>query len=683
MHPEQRKIARVLFDEFHSESWSISEERAREMEPDRAANSSYHLAAKALTARDFLVSRNIAQPLLPAALAETDVLVLPHPCDARWERTTSYGSPSLSEQEIDAIQSFVRAGGGLLVITEYEHDKYGDNLNELLAPAGLRIENGTAFDRSACVHENAEWLLAEPGPGSPLVHGVGLACFYRTGWCTAGGEARIAWQTSAKARPAQAGLIATAPLGAGRVALVTDSVLFGDEHLKEYQHEQLWLNILYWLAVPKAAQQSTQRVDPASRPGAWPRLKGAINQLRTQQNPDGSVAPSGHPAATQLVSEVIGALEALAPQFSHQAEYFTQLPRDFQTWIEAGFPRPDFGKSLAVFQPQQHRQDGREHLVLFPLYTPNASSDTRFEALLMRMPWPDWLAALERSAYHNKKFVPGHLVDFTDGYASECAVLFPETISLTGQPWNHFGTIFCDREARRLQNCVRRASGVVGLELFPKLEFWLGSLPLIEDTVALWDLIHDASHSVGELPFDPFMIRQRAPFWMYALEELRVDLRSFEEAARLAGEGFPFARYVTWSILLDRVLRFPITGSRVRNYDALGGQLLFAYLHQHDILMWRDNRLSIHWDALAQGFHGLREELARLYKNAADSSKLSFWLAGHELISRYVRPNVASQWKAGERVINDERDLKRWLALVHEDEFPLGNFHLNLQRKMA
>ena len=30
-------------------------------------------------------------------------------------------------------------------------------------------------------------------------------------------------------------------------------------------------------------------------------------------------------------------------------------------------------------------------LVLFPLYTPNASSDTRFEALLMRSPWPDWL----------------------------------------------------------------------------------------------------------------------------------------------------------------------------------------------------------------------------------------------------------------------------------------------------
>src|SRR5579871_788450 len=117
MHPEQRKIARVLFDEFHSESWSISEERAREMEPDRAGNSSYHFAASALAARDFTLTRNIAQPLFPEVLDEADVLVLPHPCDARWERTTSHGSPALSAPEIAAIQAFVRAGGGLLIIT--------------------------------------------------------------------------------------------------------------------------------------------------------------------------------------------------------------------------------------------------------------------------------------------------------------------------------------------------------------------------------------------------------------------------------------------------------------------------------------------------------------------------------------------------------------------------------------
>ena len=558
MNPEQRKIARVLFDEFHSESWTISPERAREMQPERPANSSYHHAASALAARDFIISRNLAQPLDATALQEADVLVLPHPCDSRWERTTSHGQPALDPSEIEAIQSFVRAGGGLLIITDHEHDKYGDNLNDLLAPTGLRIENGTAFDSSASVHENAEWLLGEPNGDTPLAHGVERACFYRAGWSVAEGAARIAWQTSAQAWPPHAGLIGTAPLGAGRVAIVNDSVLFGDERLGDFQHEQLWLNLLYWLAAPAVALHSTRQVVEQTPSTSWARLKEAVNTLRQKQNPDGSV-PAEQPTGGQTARHR-NPRRVARPRpavFLTRPEYLAQLPHDFRSWEAGGFTRPDFGASLAAFQPQHERRDGCEYLVLFPLYTPNASSDTRFEALIMRMPWPEWLAGLERTAYHNTRFVPGHFLDHTDGYDSECAVLFPETVSLAVRPTNNFATIFCDREARRLQSCASRAAEAVDLDLFPELELWLGSLPLIEDTVALWDLIHDASHSTGELPFDPFMIRQRAPFWMYALEELRVDLRSFEEAARLAGEGFPFARYVTWAILLDRVLRFP------------------------------------------------------------------------------------------------------------------------------
>ena len=84
----------------------------------------------------------------------------------------------------------------------------------------------------------------------------------------------------------------------------------------------------------------------------------------------------------------------------------------------------------------------------------------------------------------------------------------------------------------------------------------------------------------------------------------------------------------------------------------------------------------------AEGVAGLREEIAALYKLGADCSKLTFWLAGHDLISKYVRPNVASRWKADSRAIDDESDLKKWIALVHPDEFPLGSFHLNLLRKL-
>jgi hypothetical protein len=684
MIPTPQKLVRMVFDEFHSESWSVSAERAREMQPEDPANASYQLAADALAARDFRIERNVGSPIDRAMLAGVGVLALLHPCDPRWERTTSTESPALAREELEAVWDFVRGGGGLLVVTEYEHAKYGDNLNELLAPARIRIENGKVFDRTANAHENPEWIFTAPIADSPLGHLAERACFYRTGWLKVEGEAELAWQASPNAYPREAGVIALGRLGAGRVAVVADSVLFGDERIGMHDHLQLWLNLIHWLAAAHvlqaagpSAQASGLRYEPS-----WSVLRDRIDVLRLLQNKDGSVDAGRYAEAARLVEEILPALAALRPLAPHQADYFDALREDFRAWIADGFSKPDFAASLAAFRPERHRHDGREDLVLFPMYTPNASSDTRFEALIMRTPWPDWLADLERTRYHNPKFVPGHLVDFTRGYASECAVLFPETVSLAARPTNHFGVIFCDREARRLQACATRAAEVVRLDLFPELECWLGALPLILDTMALWDLIHDASHSLGELPFDPFMIRQRAPFWMYGLEELRVDLRTFGEAARLAESGFPFARYVCWAILLDRIFRFPITGSRVRNYDALGGQLLFAYLHQKDVVVWSDNRLSIRWAAVADAVAGLRDEVRALYKLGADCSKLTFWLAAHDLVSRYVRPNVASRWKADTRGITDEEDPKKWIALVHDDEFPLGTFHLNLQRRL-
>jgi len=39
-----------------------------------------------------------------------------------------------------------------------------------------------------------------------------------------------------------------------------------------------------------------------------------------------------------------------------------------------------------------------------------------------------------------------------------------------------------------------------------------------------------------------------------------------------------------------------------------------------------------------------------------------------------------SRWKPG--VLPDESDPKAWLALALDDEFPLGNFHLMLGRKL-
>jgi hypothetical protein len=317
------------------------------------------------------------------------------------------------------------------------------------------------------------------------------------------------------------------------------------------------------------------------------------------------------------------------------------------------------------------------------MYKQNASRDTCFEALIVSGPWPDFVAELERTRYDNAKFVPVTFVDHTSGYDSECAVLFPETFSTAERPPSHFGGIFCDREAERFRRVCGRAAELLGLNLPPDAACLLTSPRLSRDAYVMWDLIHDRTHMHGDLPFDPFMIRQRSPYWMYSLEELRCDLTAFGEARKLEQEGFAFARHVQYAILFDRIFRFPVTGSRVRNYDGLGGQLLFAFLHRHGLVHWTDNSLTIEWERLPEGVAELRGAVLGLYHSGIDRSKLAQWFAAHDLVSEYVPPAPGSRWARDARHdLPEVEEPKQLVDLVKEDEFPLSLFYAQLAPKL-
>ena len=186
----------------------------------------------------------------------------------------------------------------------------------------------------------------------------------------------------------------------------------------------------------------------------------------------------------------------------------------------------------------------------------------------------------------------------------------------------------------------------------------------------------------GDLPFDPFMIRQRSPYWMYSLEELRCDLTAFAEAVKLEAKGFAFARYVQYAILFDRLFRFPVTGSRVRNYDGLGGQLLFAFLHAQGYLHWTDNCLTIDWERVADGVAALRERVQDLYHSGIDRSKVAQWAAAHDLVAAYVPPAEGSKWAKESRELPEVDEPKQLVDLVKDDEFPLSLFYAQLQAKL-
>ncbi|WP_062216134.1 DUF6421 family protein [Streptomyces sp. NBRC 109706] len=421
---------------------------------------------------------------------------------------------------------------------------------------------------------------------------------------------------------------------------------------------------------------------------AWPVLRDAVAAIRPAQAKDGSIdlAAEGAPDRAELtrrVEVIVDAVQRLSPLLPHDAAYHRALVDDLRRWAEAGFGVPDFLDSLLAFQPAAERVDGRQHLVVFPMYTQNGNPDRNLEALVLRVVWPDWLAELERTRYDNPLFLGITFEDFTDGYDTNSAVLFPETIAVREAPARFsWGGIFCDREAARFRRVIGAASEVTSLELPEEARGLLTDQQRCQQAFVLWDMVHDRTHSHGDLPFDPFMIKQRQPFWMYGLEELRCDLTAFHEAGRLAADGYPQGRDVQYTVLLDRLFRFPVTGARVRNYDGLGGQLLFAYLHQHDALRWRDNRLTVDWARAREVTAQLRDEIETLYRRGIDRPKIVHWLKSYDLVSRYLAPHPGSVWAKGAEALDLDQPPRRLVDDVLPDEFPLSLFYEALAKKL-
>jgi hypothetical protein len=428
--------------------------------------------------------------------------------------------------------------------------------------------------------------------------------------------------------------------------------------------------------------------DGVVRHPAWAALKQAVEVIRPWQRKDGSVdfSAEGTPSAAdaeRILDRVIAAIEELAPLLPHDAAYHKALVEDLRRWAGTGFGVPDFLDSLLAFQPAADRRDGLEHLVVFPMYTQNGNPDRNLEAVVLRVVWPQWLAELERTRYDNPQFVPITFQDFTPGYDTNSAVLFPETVAVREAPERFtWGGIFCDREAARFRAVTEAAVGTLGLSLPEDAAALLADQELAQQTFVLWDMVHDRTHSHGDLPFDPFMIKQRQPFWMYGLEELRCDLTAFKEAVKLEAEGVEMGRNVQYAVLFDRLFRFPLTGERVRNYDGLGGQLLFAYLHKHDAVRWTDNKLHIDWQRAPQVTNQLCAEIEDLYRTGIDRPKLVHWFAAYDLVASYLSPHPGSVWAKGPDALDLSQPPRKLVDDVLPDEFPLSMFYEALAKKL-
>jgi hypothetical protein len=193
----------------------------------------------------------------------------------------------------------------------------------------------------------------------------------------------------------------------------------------------------------------------------------------------------------------------------------------------------------------------------------------------------------------------------------------------------------------------------------------------------------------GDLPFDPFMIKQRMPYFLYSLEELRCDLTAFRAAVDLVraedtdATTREHAQLAQYAILFDRMFRFPLTGDRTRNYDGLGGQLLFAWLHQKNVLHWTDTALALDWAEVPDAVVALSDAIDELYWRSIDRPKIAHWLAAYDLVRGVLAPHPASLWARG---LSDEilsGAPKGMTDAVLDDEFPLSMFYEALGKKMG
>ncbi len=434
----------------------------------------------------------------------------------------------------------------------------------------------------------------------------------------------------------------------------------------------------------------TAAADITATTPAWVALKEAATALQAVQIKDGSIPDvAHHNSARELVAIMIDSITDLAPAFAHDAAYLEAVIADLGRWVEGGFAEPDFLASILAFAPAEHRVDGVRHLVVFPMYTQNGSTNRFVEAVLVEVMWPEFISELEAGDYGNKLFLPLRFIDFTPGYDTNSAVLFPETVAMSEVPAFSWGAIFQDREAARFAVVTKAAAEITGLELPAEAEELLTNQKLAEETFIMWDLIHDRTHMSGDLPFDPFMIKQRMPFFLYGLEELRCDLTAFRECVKIerGGSADPVtrqhARLVQYAVVFDRIFRFSMTGTRVRNYDAVAAQLLFAWMHQNGVLHWTNNKLSIDWAGLPDVVVALGDAIDELYWRSIDRPKIAHWLAAYELVAGTLTPHPASVWAKGADALPVSGEMGELTNQLLDDEFPLSMFYEALQRKIA
>lgn len=162
-------------------------------------------------------------------------------------------SPDFLPEEIDAVQAWVQAGGGLFVIADHTNVyRHAERLNPLLEPMGVRVGFHTALDGPAFSVSGSAWINISTLTDHPTNAGIDAISFQTGGlFETEHGSAFLSadgmgdfWDESdeegfygnwvfdgdesVEPRGEGIAVVAAAEYGAGRVFVVGDQNIYGD-----------------------------------------------------------------------------------------------------------------------------------------------------------------------------------------------------------------------------------------------------------------------------------------------------------------------------------------------------------------------------------------------------------------------------------------------------------------------
>ncbi|WP_331723098.1 DUF6421 family protein [Nocardia sp. NBC_00511] len=409
---------------------------------------------------------------------------------------------------------------------------------------------------------------------------------------------------------------------------------------------------------------------------AWIGLKSEVNSLRLRQISDGRIDPgrANTVSAHRAVWRVADSILQLAPNFPHDGEYLDAVVRDLRNWARDGFNRPDFSRSMRLFQPDRRRADGRTHLAVFPMYARNGNGQCRYEAMLVSQVWPHWLEKLEQTYHPASIHVPLMVTDFTAGFEPESGLCYPDTVSASphGGDRADNSLILFEFEAARFRSVCAAMVRPLNLALDSEVAAAIEHRRTAHHAFLALGLLREQTSGPGHVSPRSATRVQRGPYWMRALDELRRDLSAYLMATDLAPTGHPVGLLVPGVLLLDRAFRAPLSGGRWENFDSLAGQILFGCLRDNDVFGLSGGQMYIDDDRATQVIAELADAIDQLFSDNSDMLAPTLWAAGHELISRYVPASEESTWSHGTATLSD--------ALP--DEFPLDVFFEHLASDM-